>query len=183
MATSGLVRIGEIVKPHGLKGEVCVHCDADSPFLFDRVRTLVLVREPIAGAPEDQGKRYVLRSWRSHQGRPMLTLENVADRNAAEELRSLAVYVPAADLPPPDEGEAYLYELLDCEVFLQDGTRLGRIDHYLFPSSEQEIWAILADNGREILFPAHQESVVDIDLAARRVIVDPPEGLLDIYLG
>lgn len=181
MARTGLVRLGEIVKPHGLKGEVCVACDADSPFVFDVLSVLYLVKPQDRRA--DKPQRLKLRAWRLHQDRPLLTLEGVEDRNAAEALRGLLVYAKTSDLPPPDEEGVYLHELQGCEVFLQDGERLGRIDHFLFPSAEQEIWSIHTDSGREILLPAHPQTVLDIDLDARRVRVAPPEGLLELYLG
>jgi 16S rRNA processing protein RimM len=181
MARTGLIRLGEIVKPHGLKGEVCVACDADSPFVFDVLHVVYLVKPQDGRAEKPQ--RMKLRGWRLHQNRPMLSLEGVDDRDAAEALRGLLVHAKASDLPPPEEDDVYLHELQGCEVFLESGRRLGRIDHFIFPSAEQEIWGILTDSGREILLPAHPQTVLDIDLDARRVLVAPPEGLLELYLG
>lgn len=181
MVKTDLVRIGEIVKPHGLKGEVCVACAANSPFIFDGLREVFL-----AGPQDARGEspaRVLLRSWRLHQDRPLLTLEGVGDRNASEALRGKLVFIQTSDLPPASDEDVFLHELLGCEVFLKDGARLGRIDHYLFPSAEQEIWCIVTENGREVLFPAHSQTVVDIDLDTRRVLVAPPEGLLELYLG
>lgn len=92
------------------------------------------------------------------------------------------ILLDRADLPEPGEDEAYLEDLLGCDVLLPEGRRLGRLDHFEYPAG-QEIWAIVTDQGDEVLFPARPEFITGFDLAARTVSIDPPEGLLEIYLG
>jgi len=175
MAKVELVNIGRITRPHGIKGEVCVHCYADVPFLLERVDALYLV-------PEKGGRRrkVSVRSWRNHKGGLLAAFEHVRDRNQAEEMRGLMLAIAAKDLPPLEDDEVYLRELLGLEVALPDGSRLGKIEDILTPTPEQEIWSVRTDEGREILLPATGEFVVEIDLEQGRVTVDPPPGLLDI---
>ena len=89
--------------------------------------------------------------------------------------------MPRESLPEPEEDEAYVEDLLGCDVLLPDGRRLGRLDHVEYPA-DQEIWVIAAQDEREILFPAQPCFIVGFDLDAPSVTIDPPEGLLEIYL-
>ena len=85
------------------------------------------------------------------------------------------------DLPEPDDDEVYLEDLLGCDVVLPDGSRIGRLDHFEYPAG-LEMWVIMTDDDKEVLFPARAEFIAGFDLEAPAVVIDPPEGLLDIYL-
>ncbi|MCR5562364.1 MAG: ribosome maturation factor RimM, partial [Desulfovibrio sp.] len=62
-----------------------------------------------------------------------------------------------------------------------DGTPVGRFDH-VEHSVAHPVWAIVDEEGREILFPAEPDFILSLDVAARRIVIAPPPGLLDIYL-
>ncbi len=177
-----LVAVGQVIKPHGVKGECCVQSYADSLVLFDSLRS---VRLAAPGADPAHGRTARIKACRPHQGRLLVTFEGVADRDAADALRGLELAVPVADLPAPDEDEIWLMDLPGLEVRLPGGEVLGRIERVDTPAGPeigQEIWVIDA-GGREVLLPAVPEFVLDIDLDAGVAVVDPPPGLLDIYLG
>ncbi|MDE7242110.1 MAG: ribosome maturation factor RimM [Desulfovibrio sp.] len=169
----GYVELGAVARPHGIRGELAVDWYADAPPAeFPRLWLIRRGAEPRAVE--------VLAS-RLHKGRPLLTLAGVDSRDAAEALRGALLCVPRAELPEPPEGEAYLADLMGADVVLPDGSRVGRLDHVEQPAG-QEIWAIRTDDGREILFPAQAGFIRSFDLAARRVCIEPPPGLLDVYL-
>lgn len=169
----GYVELGAVARPHGIRGELAVDWYADAaPAAFPRLWLCRRGAEPQAVE--------VLAS-RVHKGRPLLTLAGVSSRDAAEALRGAMLCVLRAELPEPDEDEAYLADLMGADVVLPDGSRVGRLDHVEQPAG-QEIWAIRADDGREILFPAQAAFIRSFDLAGRRVCIDPPPGLLDVYL-
>lgn len=169
----GYVELGAVARPHGIRGELAVDWYADAPpAAFPRLWLSRRGAEPEAVE--------VLAS-RVHKGRPLLTLAGVTDRDVAEALRGAMLCVPRAELPEPDEDEAYLADLMGADVVLPDGSRVGRLDHVEQPAG-QEIWSIRADDGREILFPAQAGFIRSFDLAGRRVCIDPPPGLLDVYL-
>jgi len=174
-SAKGFVPMGGVVKPHGISGELCIKSHADSPSIFGRVAALFL----------QNGKRppesYTVRSWREHKGLVLLKLQGVEDRNRAEELRGYTVLVREDDLPELDEGENYLYAMMGCRVVLEDGTELGVLDSF-FENAGQDVWSIVDEQEREILLPAVPEFVLDVDLDAEVITVNPPEGLLDIYL-
>ena len=167
------VEVGVLARPHGLKGEIRVNSYADS---LDTFRGEVFLQ---AGHAPPRAVR--VRSCRMHQGMPVLLLEGVGDRTAAEALRGQTVLVPRESLPPLDEDECYLDDLLGLAVVLHDGSALGVLDHVIF-QGEQETWVIVTPDKREVFLPAVPEFVADIDLDAERVVITPPEGLLELYL-
>jgi len=119
---------------------------------------------------------------RMHKGRPLALFEGVCDRTEAEKLRGAKLLLPEDELPAKAEDELYLYQLQGLEVVLHENGRLiGHIDHVEFPGG-QEIWAIHTAEGREVLFPAVAPFVVSVDLGKGRAAIDPPLGLLAIYL-
>ncbi|WP_432738426.1 ribosome maturation factor RimM [Maridesulfovibrio sp. FT414] len=167
--------VAEVVKPHGLRGEVCIESHADSPFLFDEVPCLYLAKKG------QKPRRFVVRSFRTHKGRVLLTFEGIDGRDQAEILRGMEIMVREADLPQADDDEVYMYELEGMSVELEDGTVVGTISNFILAPG-QETWVITSTAGKEILFPAVEEFVLSVDLDTEKVVIEPPEGLLDIYL-
>lgn len=166
--------MGTLARPHGIKGELCIDWHADSPLLLE---TPLWLRQ--GSAPPRRVRPLAVRS---HKGRPLLMLEGVNDRTAAEALRGAALLVRREDLPPPAADEAYLHDLLGCAVLLPEGGRLGRLDHVEYPGG-QEVWSIRTEDEREVLFPARPEYILHLDPQIPAVTIDPPPGLLEIYLG
>jgi len=187
MAGASLICLGRIARPHGIKGECAADLQLEDAGILAKGQGLYLFNErrwaECRGRPDVLPEPHVLRGLREHKGRLLLTLEGTQDRDAAEALRGLLVCLPEEALPPPGEGEIYCYQLVGCSVFLPDGSRLGELVDVLTPTEEQEIWVVTTAQGREVLVPAHEETVVDVDIEARQVRIAPPEGLLEIYLG
>ncbi len=168
------IQIGKVVKPHGVKGELSVEYYVESPLFFASLKEVLLGEE---GSLEPFG----LAHWREHQGRVLLTLKGLTDRNAADALRGTGVFVPEDQLPGLEEGEVYLRDLVGLRILLPDGRELGSLVEIQTPGG-QEIWVVETPEGREVLFPANEENV-ELDLGARRAVIHPPPGLLEIYLG
>ncbi len=172
--TDSLVEIGRITRCHGLKGEVRVESWAESLEAFSGTLWLADGKNPpypkrVTGA-------------KTHQDHVLLRLEGIGDRTAAESLRGLTVLTAASSLPELPDGDVYLHELIGLAVIdavteAPIGT-LERVD--LLPG--QEMWVIRTEEGKEILFPAVEEFVTDIDPDAGKVRVAPPPGLLELYL-
>lgn len=173
MTQAKLVVIGEVIKPHGIRGEFHVANHADSPSLY-APGARVWFRAP--GKPE---RPVNILSCRPHQGRLLLTIEGVADRDAADALRGMEVVVRAEDMPELDDGEVYLHEIVGYDVVLLDGSKVGVLESFMdIPG--QDVWVIRAPDGKEILLPAHEETVPEIDATARKITINPPPGLLDL---
>ena len=100
-------------------------------------------------------------------------LDGVADRNAAEGLRGLRLYVAKDVLPPPDEDEFYHADLLGLEA-VQDGEPVGTV-RSVIPAGETEVLEIDRGLGEQsLLVPFTRAAVPEIDLAGGRLTIDPP---------
>jgi len=168
-----LVVIGEVVKPHGIRGEFSVENHADSPRLYAPGRRIGI------RAPGKRERFVTIVTCRPHQGRLLLTIEGVADRDAADTLRGMEIVVRADDLPELDDGEVYLHEIVGFDVALPDGEKVGVLEGFL-DMPGQDMWVIRSAEGKEILLPATVETVPEIDVDKRLVTIDPPPGLLDL---
>ncbi|HJA79002.1 MAG TPA: ribosome maturation factor RimM [Candidatus Desulfovibrio intestinavium] len=171
------IELGVLLRPHGIKGEICVDWYADSPSLLSAPLFLQQGNRPPSPVK--------VAAWRMHKERPLILLEGVGDRTAAENLRGARLLVDRDSLPPTADDEVYVEDLLGCAVLLPDGSRLGSLDHVEYPAPDKEIWSIRTPDGKEVLFPAEDCFIMGFDLAdpdAPVVTIDPPPGLLDVYL-
>lgn len=167
-----MLEMGAIGKAHGIKGELSLVWHGSQP---PRQGMRIILADSAGGE-----KSFRVSSLRMHKERPLAMLEGIADRTAAEALQGSKIFVDASSLEAPADDEAWLADLLGMEVCLEDGTGLGKLDHVEFPAG-QELWAIVDEKGREILFPAQPCFLVNIDEEQGKIVIRPPEGLLEIY--
>ena len=149
---------------------------ADSPSVFDGLSAVFL---SLGGK---RPKRFTVRSWRPHKDRVLIRFNGIEGRDEAEAWKGAEVLARKADLPEPGEGEVYLHQLTGLVVRLEDGSLLGTVRDFI-ETPGQETWSIETPDGREVLLPVTEEFVLSVDLDQGEVLVSPPEGLLDIYLG
>jgi 16S rRNA processing protein RimM len=165
-----LVLIGRVARAHGNKGHVIVNLDTDFPDERFRVGRVVLVgadRQPRA-----------IRDVRFHQGRPILALEGVESMNDAEALSGAELKVPAEIVETLPEGTFHHYDLIGCEVRDTAASRIGRVTAV---EGTMEMSRLVVDGERgEVLIPLVASICVAIDVAARTIVVNPPEGLIDL---
>lgn len=168
-----LVVIGEIVRPHGLRGHVRVTPLTDDPARFERLDACV-----VWDATRDV--RHVRRiTTARRQGRGVIVA--LAGCDSVETARALAgwlIAVPEAEALDPGSGHFYPWQLTGCRVTTEDGREVGRVTG-IERSPAHDLW-VVADGAREHLVPAVPEIVVEVDLAGRRVVIRPPEGLLEL---
>jgi len=161
----GLLLAGEIGKPHGVSGEVYVMVISDDPRRFD------------AGArlQHDDGRVLTVESARRHGDRFLVKFEELTDRASAQAARG-ALYVPATEARDLDEDEFWHRDLAGCLVVTVSGDEVGTIAEVV-SGPAQDLLVVTTSSG-ERLVPAVREIVVGVDIGARRVTIDPPEGLL-----
>lgn len=169
-----LVELGRVEKPHGLKGELCIELYVGSPSFFEGLRRMYL------RLPGKKPKPCHIQAWRPHQRRILLLVDRCQGRDQAETWRGAEVLARKKDLPALDEDMFLTEELLGLPVLHVNGHRIGVLDD-IQDMAGQEIWFIRDQDGLEILLPAVEEFIVEIDLEAGIIRVDPPEGLLDLY--
>jgi 16S rRNA processing protein RimM len=120
----------------------------------------------------DEPDPHPVRSSRFHGRQLLLTFDEINDRDAAEDLRGTTVRVSGSQLRPLPEGEFYHYQLIGLSVYVESGEKIGTLSE-IIESGEVDVYVVRNRSGREQLFPALKEVVLDIDPAADRVVVRP----------
>jgi 16S rRNA processing protein RimM len=166
--------VGIVTKAHGLRGELAVEVRTDVPEERFAAGTVLLARR--RGAPDT---RLTVESSRPHSGRLLVRFREAPDRTAAEELRGVQLLVGSADLTPPsDPDEFHVHQLAGLRAELGDGTVVGTVREVVLGASD--LLSIQREGRPDALVPFVAEIVPVIDLAGGRVVVEPPDGLLDL---
>jgi 16S rRNA processing protein RimM len=167
------VVIARIVKARGIRGEVACTVETDFPERFEsREKCKVVLPD---------GARLELRledHW-FHKQRVILKFEGYDSMTAAESLTGGRLVVDEADAAPLPEGEYLEREVLGSEVTTVDGQRVGRVTRVM-RTGGTDLLVLEGIDGRERLIPFADAICIQVDLAAKRIIVDPPDGLLDL---
>ena len=165
-----LLTVGRIVRPHGIRGEVIVDVRTDEPERRFR-EGAVLVAGP---------STLTVASARPHLGRLIVTFEEVADRDAAEAVRGWVLEVDSESIAPPQDPEEFHdHQLVGLEVVDTHGISVGVIQRVEHAPASDLLVVPLAD-GRTGYIPFVRTIVPTVDLHNKKVIIDPPGGLLDL---
>ena len=170
MRKKGYVLIGKIVGVHGIKGTNKFKSYAESLAVFNPGRSILI---------RDNRKRETSAelNWvKPHTGTPLISFKGVTDRPQAEALIGAELFIPQTELPVLDEDIYYWFELIGMEVFTTRDEYLGCIDS-IFPTGSNDVY-VVKDEKKEVLVPALESIVIDIDLKHKRMRVDLPEGLV-----
>jgi len=161
------VCLGAVAGAFGVRGEV-------------RLKSFCAVPEDIAAygllESEDGTRRYEVRLVQAVKGGFAARLSGVATRAAAEALRGARLYADRAALPPPAEDEFYHSDLIGLEVRDTGGALLGRV-RAVHDHGAGDLLEIDVAGGPSVLLPFTRAAVPLVDLAAARIVADPPEGL------
>lgn len=171
---SELLVVGRIGKPQGIRGEVTVEVRTDEP------EARFAVGAELLTDPAERGP-LVVDAARDQNGRLVVLFEGVPDRTAAEALRGTLLLVDAATLPLPEDPDVFLdVQLQGLVAELLDGSRVGTVTEVLH-LPHGDVLAVRRDDGPgEVLVPFVAAMVPTVDVAGGRVVLDPPEGLLDL---
>lgn len=124
-------------------------------------------------------RRLTVAAAREHSGRLLVRFHEVDERGAAEELRGAVLTASVADLPPTaDPDEFYDHQLEGLTVCMVDGVLVGTVRE-VSHGPAGDLLVVERDGGHEALVPFVRAIVAEVDIAAGRVVLDPPEGLLD----
>jgi 16S rRNA processing protein RimM len=171
LASSGEQRVlmGVIAGAHGVRGLL-------------RVKSFAAAADSLTayGPLEDErGERgFALEPVGAAKGVLIMRLDGVADRDAAEALKGTRLYLPRAALPEPGEEEYYHADLLGLAVMLKDGSALGRV-RAVHAYGAGDSLEVERPDGRTVIVPFTTAVVPVVDIKAGRLVVDPPDGLLD----
>jgi 16S rRNA processing protein RimM len=165
-----LLLVGRVARPHGLRGHVIVNPESD--FVDDRFRVGQILRV----GPEDRAEAREIRDLKFHLGRPIIALAGVETLSDAEALAGAELWLPRAALGPLPDGTFYRHDLVGCEVRDTEDGLVGRVTAVEGTLDRSHL---VVDG--TVMIPLVEHICVAIDMPARRVIVNPPEGLLELY--
>ena len=143
----------------------------DDSRVFEAGRQVLLAR---AGARHAAEIEFV----REQHGRTIMKLRGVDSIEQAQSLVGTVLEVPAAELPDPESGSFYTFDLRGCRVTAVDGEELGRVTDVM-DWSGTILLKVEGERG-EILIPFAKVYLEKVDLSARHIVVDLPEGLRDL---
>ena len=160
------VVVGVVTGVHGLRGEVSIQNRSDNP---DRwIPGGIVLRE--------DGAALTIAASRRHGRRLLVTFDGVTERDTAERLRGAVLVVPESWLPDLPEGQWWAHQLEGCLVRTASGRVLGVISEVI-PNPANDLWVAVDEDGHETLVPALADLLIDVDVAARSIVVDDVPGI------
>ncbi len=166
--------LGKIVKKYGLKGELLAKIDTDEPESYNNLGSVFL---------ETRGKLvpFFLNKASLHKSNTLrLDFEDVNNMEEAEALIGKSIYLPLEDLPQLDGNKFYYHEIKGYEAVDRNKGPIGFITG-INDQAPQAFFIIKDKQDNEILIPVADQFIVNVDRENKKIVLDPPEGLIDIY--
>lgn len=167
-----MVLVGRIARAHGNRGQVIVDPSTDFPEERFKAGSVVHIRRGAAAEP------VTIESVRFHQGRPILGLAGIDTMDAAEALAGIELRISGDALQPLPAGSYYHHDLIGCSVQTPRGEPIGRVTSVEGNAAGSRL--VVETPQGEVLIPMAEGIWQSVDLPARKIVVEPPEGLLDL---
>lgn len=166
-----LVAIARVVKPRGLRGELVSDILTDFPERFDGLKTVTAV------LPDGERRELKIENAWFQKDRIVLKFKGIDSIEDAEQLRAAEVCIDEADAVELEEGEFFDWQLEGCEVATTQGDAVGKVRELMRTGGTE----ILVIDGveKELLVPFAETICVEVDVENKRIVIDPPEGLLE----
>lgn len=170
-AEKNLVLLGRFGAPHGVRGEIRLQSYTADPLAIASYGPLT---------DKSGTKSFKLASVRP-QGKDMLVarVEGVSDRTGAEALTGVELYLPREKLPPPDEDEFYLADLVGLRAQTREGVEIGRVVAVRNFGAGDILEVTPPDGGETLMFPFTRAVAPVVSIAEGRVIIEPPMEIGD----
>jgi 16S rRNA processing protein RimM len=163
-------QLGNIIKTHGLKGDVVASIDSDNPEYYNDLESVFLLKNTLIP--------FFISDISIQGNKAKIRFEDYDSIEKSNELIGLEIYLPLSMLPEIQDVGFYYHDLIGCEAF-DNGKAIGIIKEIFQPS--HQFLASIEHAGEEILVPITDEIVADVNLSEKRVDFNLPDGLLEIY--
>ena len=163
------VLVGVIVGAHGIKGEVRLKSFTSEPLSIGRYGPL----------QSSSGQQFEIAKLKATKDDFIASLKNVSDRNEAETLKGVELFVSREKLPKLKTHEAYAHDLMGLDVVLENGTALGKLVAMPNYGAGDLLEVAVDGNSETVLIPFTNAFVPQNDFANGKIIVVLPEGYLD----
>lgn len=172
MSEKRFFTVGKLVNTHGLRGEVKVISTSDFPDERFRKGSKLYLFHPSLEEPLP----LKVATRRAHKGFEIISFQGYPHINDVEAFKGGELKIPEEDLMELEEDEFYIHQLIGCEVFTEEGEKLGKIVDVL-QTGANDVWVVKGKRG-EVLLPYIDDCIKQVDIAGKRVVCHLMEGLL-----
>jgi 16S rRNA processing protein RimM len=162
--------VAQIGAAHGTRGEVKLRSFTADP---------AAVKDYGPLESEDGATRFTIEALRQAKDHLVARLSGVRDRDAAARLTNLRLYVPRARLPQPEPEEFYHADLIGLRAESRDGAEVATVVAVHDFGAGDLLELRIAGESRTVLLPFNTTTVPVVDIAGRRIVIDPPQGLFE----
>lgn len=162
--------VGQIVNTNGLKGVVKIKPFTDDIKRFEKLKSIYVQKKQELVEFKIEYVRYV-------KNMVLLKLEGIDTIEEAEKYRNLYLKIKREDAGKLPDGSYYVADILECEVFSKEGDLLGKVDD-VFPTGSNDVYVVKDGMGKQILLPAIEAVIKEIDVQNKKIVVDLIEGLI-----
>jgi len=166
--------LGKITKLHGFKGNLILHLDTDEPEIYENMESVFV---------ETNGMLvpFFFEFAQVHGAQKLLVKFEDTSPEEAEKLVNKDIYLPLETLPELNGTDFYYHEIIGFTLYDQTNTEVGTIKN-INDSTAQALFEVEID-GKEILIPIVEDWILEVDRPNKAILVEIPEGLIDLYLG
>lgn len=164
--------IGQITKPHGVRGELRVDVKTDVPERYHQLEK-VLIAKNERQTPQEME----VESVRFHQGKALVKFTGFNYRDQIEGFRKWLILIPTEEAIPLEEGEFFYYQLIGMEVVTDEGASVGLVKE-IIQTGANDVFVLASPENEEILIPDTEEVVINIDRDLRKITIHVIPGLL-----
>lgn len=168
------LQVGQIVKPHGVRGELGILNLTERPDLRFAPGVCLL-----AGPRPEALKPVIIESVRPYRQGVLAFIQGVTGREQAEAMRGWGLYIDADEAAEPEEDAYYHHELIGLTVVREDGSVAGQVESVM-EMPGHDLLEVVRPDGRRFMAPMVEEIVLKIDMKAGRVTVRLPDGLEEL---
>lgn len=168
--------VGRVRRAHGVRGEVVVEIMTDAPDAIFASGARLFAGTVQGDLPPNAPELHV-EAVRPFKDALLVTFAEIADRNAVDLWRDRYLLVPMDELGVPADDEIFLHDLVGLRVELPDGESVGEV--IAFYDLPHALLLEIARPAGAVLLPYNDEFVQEVDVEGKRLVVSPPEGLLE----
>lgn len=163
-----MFNVGQIVNAVGIKGELKIYPLTDYKERFDELEFVYI-----------EGRRFDIERVRYNNELVILKLKSIDDRTTAEKYRTLYLKIDRENARKLPEGTYFIVDLIGCEVYSTEGSYIGTLTDVI-QNTAQDLYEIKTKELKNILIPAVEEFVKEIDIEKKMIKIQLIEGLMDL---
>ena len=170
--------VGHLTRPHGTKGDFLCSVLTDYPESVFASGVVLSLGGENDHAPNPDLPPLRIESVREHPKGALVTFGGITDRTSAELFQGRYLYLSMEEVEPLAEGEIFYHQLLGMAVETVGGETIGTVQE-VYELGSTDLLEVSGGKGT-LMIPYQPEIVLNVDVSASRIVIDPPDGLLDL---